>query len=375
MAIKKKTEAAEHSHVDQDIIAPAKPMNAAIAMTVTPKADEYMARLLPMDSKRMLFEGLPNHIRPEVYERNLFNAITANPWLMNYHPALVFREVSKTAGLGLLLDQLLGEAYLIEAYNYKTKHTEPQLRVGYRGMIKLARQSGNVATVYVRTVYANDKVTTNLGYPPELRIEPINLFSDRGAIIGYAAFITFKDGTFDFEPMSLDACLVIRDRSDAYKAFKAGKIKSTPWSTDEDEMCKKTDFRRLMKRQDQSPQLRIAMQIEDEAEFPHMVHQDRAPQLKAPRPPAPTMDDTAAEVATIEQTADDQPPPDETEVSMNPADTLQWITNRLASVIDPFELPDVWETECLPKLEGAFPPDGEAANAIYDQNEKRLEPK
>ena len=39
----------------------------------------------------------------------------------------------------------------------------------------------------------------------------------------------------------------IRDRSDAWKAFKAQKIKSTPWHTDWSEMARKTVFRRLSK--------------------------------------------------------------------------------------------------------------------------------
>lgn len=59
----------------------------------------------------------------------------------------------------------------------------------------------------------------------------------------------------------------------------------------------------------------------------------------------------------------------------NPEDMLKWIEDRLTKITDAFDLPDIWETECLPKLEGAFPPDRDAANVIYDRHEKRLEPK
>lgn len=371
----RKTAAAEQVQDSEMEVMPP-PNNGAIALkTVTPATDSYIDMLLPPESRARLFSGLPSHISPEVFERNLFNAVATNGWLKNYRPALVFREISKAAALGLLLDPILGECYLIEAYNGKTKQKEPQLRVGYRGMNKLARQSGNVAGLWCHEIHEKDFVKVNLGHPKEFRHEP-KLFGDRGPIIGYAATISYKDGTFDFEPMALVDILKIRDRSDAWKVSAGGTKFPTPWATDEGEMCKKTVFRRLAKRQDLSSQMRLAIQIEDEAEFPHMVHQDRAPQLKAPRPPAEPAIEIEAETTapTTEPQANDQPPA-ETKESMNPADTLQWITNRLAKVTDPFDLPDVWEAECLPKLEGAFPPDCEAANAVYDQNEKRLEPK
>ena len=47
--------------------------------------------------------------------------------------------------------------------------------------------------------------------------------------------------------MGVAAVERIRDRSSAWKLFKAGKIKSTPWQTDFDEMAKKTVARRHSK--------------------------------------------------------------------------------------------------------------------------------
>jgi hypothetical protein len=47
--------------------------------------------------------------------------------------------------------------------------------------------------------------------------------------------------------MGVKAVERIRDRSQAYQLFKSGKIKSTPWQTDFDEMAKKTVARRHSK--------------------------------------------------------------------------------------------------------------------------------
>lgn len=247
------------------------------------KLDEYRVQVLPPERARDLYSSLPSHIKPAVFERNLVNALMANPSLMDFDPRLIFREVSKAAGLGLLLDPLLGEAYIVTAYNYKSKKTEPQLRVGYKGMNKLARQAGNVSGIYAHEVHQFDEVECDLGFPKVFHHRP-KLFSDRGALIGYVATVTFKDNTFDFEPMSVEQCQGIRDRSDGWKAFKDGKIKSTPWFTDEVEMSKKTTLRRLMKRQEQSPELAEAFRIEDEAEHPEMRQMPEVPRPRVPSP-------------------------------------------------------------------------------------------
>lgn len=241
-------------------------MNAVAQVPRVSPVDQFVGEVLPPERRTSLFSGLPSHIKPAVFERNLVNAVMANPNLMKYDPRLVYREVSKAAGLGLLLDPQLGEAYILEAYNYKTKSTEPQLRVGYRGLTKLSRQSGEIDQIYSHEVYSADYVECELGDQKKLVHKPI-LFSDRGEIVGYYAVVKYKNGETDFEPMSVKQVHDIRDRSDAWKAFAAGKIKSTPWSTDEEEMAKKTVIRRLVKRVPQSPELQAAIKIEDQADM------------------------------------------------------------------------------------------------------------
>lgn len=247
--------------------------------------DKFRQEVLPPEKAADLWRALPAHIKPAVFERNLVNALMANPSLLEFHPSLVYREVCKAAGLGLLLDPILGEAYIVTAWNGKTRRVEPQLRVGYKGMCKLARQAGDVTNIYAHEVCQKDKIVCHMGTDKQLIHEP-NVFQDRGPVIGYYAVIKFSDGTFDFEPMTVAQCQAIRDRSDAWKAFKEDKIKSTPWQTDEGEMSKKTTLRRLMKRQPQSPELAEAIRIEDEAEFPTMreapaIAMEAGPKLSA----------------------------------------------------------------------------------------------
>lgn len=292
------------------------PTNKGELVLVSPKVDAFKSRVLPEEKARLLYTALPSHISPERFDRNLINALMANPDLLDCDPLMVYREVSKAAGLGLLLDPQLGEAYIIIGYNGKTQRKEPQLRIGYKGMCKLARQTGSVSTIYAHEVCAHDRIECHMGTEKRLVHTP-KLFTDRGLVVGFYAVISFKDGSFDFEPMSVGQTQAIRDRSDAWKAFKGGKIKSTPWSTDEDEMAKKTVLRRLLKRQDQSPELATAIRIETEAENDddddfHPVRQVAAP-AQPPEPPEGAAQLEAPKAAAGQEAT--QRAPDEQEAS------------------------------------------------------------
>lgn len=231
-------------------------------LTVAQRTDHFVAAVLE-DRTGALENSLPAHIKPARFRRNLATAVAQHPKLLQCDPGSVFYEVAKAAALGLLLDPQLGEAYLITGY--ADGGPVPQLRLGYRGLIKLARQSGEVASIYAHEVCDLDRFHVALGSDKKLVHEP-NYLTERGKIIMYYACVHYRDGTTDFEPMAMKDILAIRDRSDAWKAHKAGKIKSTPWATDEGEMAKKTVLRRLLKRVPQSPELQDALSAED-AEF------------------------------------------------------------------------------------------------------------
>ena len=262
-----------------------------------------------------LFSALPAHIPPERFKRNFVNALMQNPDMLKYEPRLVYREVSKSAALGLLLDPQLGECYIVPVWNGKAGRAEPQLRVGYRGIIKLARQSGEISSIYAHEVHENDEFVCKLGTDKQLVHEP-NPFGERGRIVGYYAVAKFKDGDTDFEPMTVEQIHAIREKSDGWRAFKAGKIKSTPWSTDESEMAKKTVIKRLLKRVPQSPDLTTALNLENDAA---PIEQARVIDLTQPRqhqrqiqarPIMERLDDFASD-AEAPESQEPGPPPTE----------------------------------------------------------------
>ena len=329
-------------------------MNAIVKSPV----EAYVDQVLPSDRMEDIARSLPSHIKPALFQRNLLNVLMNNAGLMKHEPGYVFREVSKAAGLGLMLDPLLGEAYMIEAYDFRERKPLPQLRVGYRGLVKLARQSGLVSQIYAHEVCKNDVVRCRLGTDKELVHEPV-LFGERGEVVGYYAVVMFKDGGFDFEPMSRDQTLAIRDRSDAWKAHKDGKIKSTPWATDEDEMSKKTVIRRLAKRLPQSAEMAEAFRIEDAAEG--YVSAERPPQVKRVAPPPPMAKPTPPQIEAKAAPAAPRRAPAPPPSPAAPKKTvIQTFTERAAAAQTSEELGAAWNEVVEPVFD-------DQANDVQDE--------
>lgn len=93
----------------------------------------------------------------------------------------------------------------------------------------------------------------------------------------------------------------------------------------------------------------------------------------------------AEPIRHIEQSAASEPAPSKSkplppmvgqqeQQPLNPEEVLASIKAILDAVTNADNLSDVWETSCLPKLDGAFPPDLKTAQGYYRAAEKRLEP-
>ena len=125
------------------------------ALTVVQR---YIADVLPPGKSEDVYSSLPAHVSPARFERNLANALMREPKLLQIDPRKVYREVCKIAALGLVLDPQLGEAYLIADRN-----GDVQARIGYRGLIKLTRQSGEVASIYAQDICEHDQTRIRMG--------------------------------------------------------------------------------------------------------------------------------------------------------------------------------------------------------------------
>lgn len=183
--------------------------------------------------------ALPDHIPVERFKRVAQTAILNSPHLARAEPRALLTELVKAAQDGLLPDGR-------EAAIVPTKDG-----VSYRpmvaGILKKARNSGEIAGIACEAVYEGETFSVQLGDDPKLVHERNLEAADSGKWIAVYAVATLKGGEKVRAVMTRGQVLKIRDRSDAWRAFKNGKIKSTPWATDEEEMAKKTVLKRLAK--------------------------------------------------------------------------------------------------------------------------------
>jgi recombination protein RecT len=185
-------------------------------------------------------KALPGHITADRFVRTAQTAIALTRNIEKVrNPQSLLASCTKAAADGLILDGR--EAALVVDYN-----GDVQYRPMMRGLLKLAYNSGMMKSISVQIVCENDEFEYVLG-DDERITHKLDFKRPRGEPYAVYAVAHMNDGAVMREVMTVEQINKIRDRSDAYRAFKAGKIKSTPWSTDWEEMARKTVFRRLSK--------------------------------------------------------------------------------------------------------------------------------
>lgn len=193
--------------------------------------------------KPQMMLALPRHLTPERLCRVAMTAIQNTPKLLECDRTSLFAAIMTCAQLGLEPDGVLGQAYLVPFAG------KVQLIPGYRGLISLARNSGEVRSIAAHEVCARDEFEYAYGLEPVLRHVPAN--GDRGDITHFYAVAHFVNGGHHFEVMTRSEVEAIRDGSSGYKTAlryaKAGQDPQTPWVQNFIEMGKKTAIRRISK--------------------------------------------------------------------------------------------------------------------------------
>lgn len=174
--------------------------------------------------------SLPRHMDAERFLRTVLVSASQTPRLLECTPESVYTAVSKAAQLGLEVNNGLGSAYLVPYGK------DCQLIIGYKGMIDLARRSGEIHSIEARVVHEKDEFELEYGFHPKLAHRPC-MTGDAGPPILVYAVAHLKGGAPQVEVMTLAQVEAVR------KASRAGG--SGPWVDHWEQMARKTVIRRL----------------------------------------------------------------------------------------------------------------------------------
>ena len=200
--------------------------------------------LLPTSQDRSVVEAiqrqeagfslvLPPDFDSARFTRIAITAVKTNPKLAQCTRESLLGSLMLSAQFGLEPNSPLHEAVLIPYGN------RVEFQVEYRGLLKLAWNSGMIQSIDFNKICENDSYTYKLGFHPEFSHEP-ELIKPRGETIAYYATASLKDG---------GRAMVLMSKTEIYEPGKrfsrSFRLKDSPWQTDFDAMAIKTVLRQL----------------------------------------------------------------------------------------------------------------------------------
>lgn len=196
--------------------------------------------------KNAVKAALPSHLTPERFVRVALTAMMRTPKLAQCTQASLFKALLDLSSLGIEPDGR--RAHLIPYENRKTNTVEAQLIIDYKGLIELAKRSGEVKSWRAELVCEKDEFRWENG----VVFHTVNWLAPRGKALAVYSHIRNMSDIDDYEIMTFDQVEGIRKRS------RAGN--NGPWVTDFEEMAKKTVMRRHSKRLTLSPEFLDAIE-------------------------------------------------------------------------------------------------------------------
>ncbi|MEZ0366781.1 recombinase RecT [Mycobacterium sp. pUA109] len=197
---------------------------------VAAQPDKKSLAALIEQMKPEIARALPKHMTSDRMARIATTVLRQTPALGRCTPESFLGALMTASQLGLEPGPL-GEAYLVPYGNTCT------FIPGYRGLVKLARNSGQVLDLWAEIAYENDTFTYTLGLHRDIQHEVSPC--ERGKPTHVYAAAQLRDGGTPFVVMTVAEVEAIRSRS------KAGK--NGPWVTDWNAMAKKTVVKQLAK--------------------------------------------------------------------------------------------------------------------------------
>lgn len=224
---------------------------------------------------------LPAHISPEKFVRTTMSAIQNNPDVLSANRNSLFSACMKAAQDGLILD---GREAALVTFNSKAGKMVQYMPM-VAGILKKARNSGEISTITAEVVYQNDEFQYFVKDGRPVMFHRPLVFGNRGNPLGVYATAVLKDGGVMTEVLS---------ESDVNSIRAVSRSKdSGPWAGPfKTEMWRKSAIRRLSKRLPSSSDIEETLHADDELFQPEEPiditppQHEQASQEAAPAKPA-----------------------------------------------------------------------------------------
>lgn len=186
-------------------------------------------------SKTKIAEVAAEWFRADRVIRLILAARSQNPQLRECSKESVLLFFMKMAETGL---ESIGPggAWPVPFRNKATGQKEIQFIPDYRGLIWLAKKTGNVKSIEAQCVFKNDEIKITLGDTPSVAHVPA--IADRGELVGAYCVVIDQDGSRHVEYMTREEIEKVRSAS---KAADTG-----PWKDWHERMALKTVIRRAL---------------------------------------------------------------------------------------------------------------------------------
>lgn len=223
------------------------------------------------DSKAITWDSVIHNVMPQferiARDKNLvrwqeesqfaLQSIQKNPMLSQCTAPSVQNAIVNVAAVGLTLNPSDGYAYLVPEYNKKARVSECQLRISFKGLIKVATDSGSISWVKAEIVKAND--TFDYNGPCSMPRHTMNPFGDRGDTVGVYCIAKTNEADYLIDLIGIEEL----------KKIQSCAKQPAVWNSWFDEMAKKAVIKRASKqwpKTNQSERLNKTIDVVNESE-------------------------------------------------------------------------------------------------------------
>jgi len=274
-----------------------------MARKITPEAQaqETMAKVIAASKRRFEVQNKKVGMLDFSAEaRFALVALSNNPGLLKCDPQTLKDSMVHLAAMGLSLNPAAQQAALIPRWNTKKGTLDCTASPQYRGLMKLATDTGLVTNITAEVVFEceEDTFDVDLGSRPFLKHKPkifagaaerlvaLHKPNENKAIGAYCIAHLVKSEWPHITVMDITEIMTVANASDAFNPKKGNKPPQGPWVYWPGEMIKKAVIRRASKQWPLSDdakygQLLTAIDIDNTAEANEQSANVRSEQVEA----------------------------------------------------------------------------------------------